>query len=122
MPSTGLSGPYTLTSENIDLFVSVLSPGAYALGRTDANGVFNVEYVGRSDTDLNSRLKNWVGKYNQLKYGYFSPALAAFEKECHLYHDFGGDKGSLNNDIHPQRPQGSNWTCPVCSIFPRVYY
>jgi hypothetical protein len=39
---------------------------------------------------------------------------AAFEKECHLFHDFG--ETSLDNKIHPARPSGSNWKCPRCRI------
>lgn len=43
-------------------------------------------------------------------------AKAAFEKECHNYHDFGG-KEKLDNTIHPDRPAGSGWKCPCCKIF-----
>lgn len=41
----------------------------------------------------------------------------AFEKECKNYHDFGGDIGSLDNDIHPDRPEGKEYECPICDIF-----
>ena len=43
-----------------------------------------------------------------------SPAQkAAFEKECRNFHDFGGVE-KLDNDIHPDRPDGAAWKCPVC--------
>jgi len=75
-----------------------------------------VRYVGRSDTDVNSRLRSWVGKdsrYKQFKYSYATSSKEAFEKECKNYHDFGGSE-SLDNKDHPQRPEGTNWKCPVC--------
>jgi hypothetical protein len=112
MASTGLNGPYALTTDRIDVAITKTSPGAYALGVT-TDGTFYVSYVGRSDTDVNARLKNHVGSYKHFKYGYFSSPKAAFEKECNLYHDF----DNLDNDVHPARPAGSNWTCPRCRTF-----
>jgi len=117
MPSSGLKGPYPLTKEEIDHVVTRISPGAYALGEV-RNRIFYISYVGRSDDDINSRLKDWVGKkYKSFKFDYFSSPKAAFEKECKLWHDFGGPRGSLDNKKHPDRPERTNWKCPVCSIF-----
>jgi hypothetical protein len=117
MPSTGLHGPHSLTTHNVDAVVRGKGPGAYALGRTDANGAFIVSYVGRSDEDLNGRLKDWVNtKYAQFKYGFFDSPKAAFEKECQIFHDFGGTK-LLDNDIHPARPKGTGWRCLGCNVF-----
>src|SRR5947209_8383324 len=39
--------------------------------------------------------------------GRFTSSLAAFEKECWLYHTF----NPADNGIHPARPQGSNSLC-----------
>lgn len=108
MPSTGLTGPYALTEKNIDANVNA-SIGAYALGYVNSDDVFIVKYVGRSDDDLNGRLKDWIGSYKSFKYGHFNTKKAAFEKECHMYHDFRG----LDNDIHPARPKGLDYDCPV---------
>jgi len=118
MANTGLKGPFLLTEDGIDNEVTRVSPGAYVLGYLNGNKTFIVCYVGRSDDDLNKRLKKWVGRknYKRFKYAYFSSPKAAFEKECRLYHDFGG-KGKLDNDIHPARPENTNWECPVCTIF-----
>lgn len=44
-------------------------------------------------------------------------AKAAFEKECALYHDFGGPQGQLDNEVHPARPEGTDWQCPRCDVF-----
>jgi hypothetical protein len=41
---------------------------------------------------------------------------AAFEKECKNYHDFGGSE-KLDNKQHPERPDGTNWECPVCDMY-----
>lgn len=109
-----MEGPYALTNSNIDDKVTKKSPGVYELFKSYDGPV---RYVGRSDDDLNARLKQWVGKgYSYFKFEYCSSSKAAFEKECQLYHHHGGSE-KLDNKIHPQRPAGSNWKCPVCGIF-----
>lgn len=112
--NSGLSGPFSLTTNSINIAVAKTSPGTYVLGETRTDGVFVIRYVGRSDSDLNSRLQRWVGKYNQFKALYFETKYGAFEKECNLYHGFGGSS-LLDNMIHPATPQNTNWSCPVCN-------
>ena len=114
MASLNMQGSYDLTNEEIDRRITKTSPGNYALGRV-GNDTFYVHYVGRSDTDLNDRLKDWVGSYKRFKFSYATSPKAAFEKECTNYHDFGKSE-KLDNEIHPQRPDGTNWKCPVCNI------
>ena len=124
MPSTGLGRSYSLDTETIDAVVTRKSAGAYVLGyiRTEKENekevkTFIVQYVGRSDDDINSRLKKWVGsKYSRFKFGYYGSPKAAFEKECNIYHDF-GEKELLDNDRHPERPDNTNWKCPRCKVF-----
>lgn len=117
MASLEMSGPYALTCDQIDRVILVKSAGNYGLGYS-SNSSFTVLYVGRSDSDVNARLKCWVGnpRYSQFKFSYATSPKAAFEKECRNYHDFGGSQ-SLDNEIHPQRPQGTDWRCPVCPVF-----
>lgn len=116
MAATGLFGPHPLTPQGIDAAVNGVAPGTYVLGRTEGE-TFYVDYVGRSDGDLNDRLKDWTdSKYDYFKFGFFKTAKAAFEKECTVFHDFGGT-GKLDNDIHPDRPDGSDWRCPRCNVF-----
>lgn len=115
MASLGMNGPYDLTNDQIDKQVTKTSPGNYALGYSE-DKTFFVKYVGRSDTDLNGRLKDRVGEYKRFKYSYATSSKAAFEKECHNYHDFGEDK-KLDNKKHPQRPADKSWKCPVCDVF-----
>lgn len=120
MADTGLKGPYPLTNEKIDEIITKTSPGAYALDRENNSGTFIVNYVGRSDEDVNDRLKDWVdSKYLRFKFDYFSSAKLSFEKECYIWHDFGGPNGKMDNEKHPQRLQGTNWQCPVCDVFER---
>ena len=116
MATSGLRGPFTLSNTSIDKEVTRTSPGAYALGQNDASGAtFHINYVGRSDGDVNARLKQHVGKYKQFKYEYYSSPRAAFEKECHLWHDFGAPP--TDNAVHPARPANSGWSCPRCNVF-----
>ena len=114
MATTGLDGPYTLSREKIDSVVTRTSPGAYALGEMKDN-TFYISYVGRSDDDVNRRLHEWVGKYASFKFGYYPSAKAAYEKECSLWHDFGGPDGKLDNKSHPAKTVVS-WACPVCGV------
>ena len=118
MASLNMRGPYELNKERINNVITKTSPGNYALGYEE-NGTFYVLYVGRSDSDVNDRLKDWVEKkknYKQFKYSYTTSPKAAFEKECTNYHDF-GEKEKLYNENHPQRPDCTNWKCPICTIY-----
>ena len=108
-------GSFELTNNKIDQEVTKTSAGNYALGHNEKN-TFIVKYVGRSDDDLNKRLKDWVGDFERFKYSYATSPKAAFEKECRNYHDFGENK-NLNNEYHPDRPDESTWKCPVCDVF-----
>ena len=116
MASLEMLGPYIFTSAEIDRVVTKTSPGNYGLGYS--NDTFIVLYVGRSDSDVNQELKARLGssRYKEFKYSYATSPKAAFEKECRNYHDFGGSE-KLDNEIHPSRPAGTNWECPVCTIF-----
>jgi len=111
-----MEGPHVFSSSEIDKVVTKTSPGNYALGYS--NDTFIVQYVGRSDSDVNQELKaRLTSKYKHFKYSYATSPKAAFEKECHNYHDFGGSEKKLDNTIHPARPAGTGWKCPVCNIF-----
>lgn len=123
MPNTGLEGPYHLSLERIDEVVTETSPGVYVLEREKDPNSFIMNYVGRSDDDVNDRLKDWVDEsgYKRFKFAYFGSPKAAFEKECKIYHDFSGPNGKLDNEKHPQRPEGTNWQCPRCDKFKNIW-
>lgn len=115
MASQKMEGPYELKAEKIDEVITKTSAGNYLLGHT-RKGEFKVQYVGRSDSDLNKRLKEHVGDYWSFKFCYASSPKAAFERECEDYHDNGGaDK--LDNKFHPGRPDDTDWKCPRCPCF-----
>ncbi|MBZ5728790.1 MAG: hypothetical protein LAP87_27895 [Acidobacteriia bacterium] len=112
MAETGLSGPFALSASAIDQEISKTSAGVYALDQSHDSGAFHISYVGRSDTDLNQRLHEHVGKYKRFKYEYYDSAQDAFEKECALYHDF----NPPSRISHPARLKGSGWKCPRCHL------
>lgn len=103
MASLNMEGSYQLIREKVDEVVTSTSPGNYALGYV-RNNTFYVCYVGRSDDDVNGRLKDWVGKkpnrYTHFMFSYAASSEAAFEKECRNYHDF-GENEKLDNEYHP---------------------
>jgi hypothetical protein len=59
--SLHMTGSYPLTDQSIDRQVERISPGNYALGYMQGD-TFLVFYVGRSDSDLNRQLHEWVGR------------------------------------------------------------
>lgn len=105
------SGPHPLTSDGVALAVKAKSPGAYALGKMGTDGVFYIDYIGRSDDDVANRLLQHVPEpYPQFCFGYYSSAKAAYDKECWLYHTF----RPTNNKVHPAKPKNSSLVCPEC--------
>ncbi len=113
MAETGLRGPFALTISGINEEVTNTSPGAYVLDQSHDSGGFHISYCGRSDTDVNQRLIEHVGKYKRFKYEYYATPKEAFDKECGLYHDF-NPPAKIQ---HPTRPSGSGWKCPHCKIW-----
>jgi uncharacterized pyridoxamine 5'-phosphate oxidase family protein len=112
MASLNMKGPYDFTAKEIDKWVDAEKIGNYALGHMKED-TFIVNYVGRSDIDVNAELKKRLtSKYPKFKFSYASSAKDAFERECHNYHDFGG-KEKLDNENHPDRPDGTSLPCPV---------
>lgn len=106
-----MNGPYTLDKATIDKTITQASPGAYILS-TDGK---NAHYVGRSDSDVNGRLKWWVDnsqKYSRFWFEYASFSMAAFDLECRWWHKY----MPIDNKMHPDRPANSNWQCPVCTF------
>ena len=122
MASLNMGISYALTKEEIEHLVGENRIGNYAFGYLNDVGRFVVRYVGRSDTDLNDRIKHGIRdmkadptlRYERFKFSYADSALEAYEKECRNYHDFGGDEGLLKNDDHPAKPHGYWGVCPVC--------
>lgn len=103
------SKPHLISTENIDKHVEKNKIGNYALGYMK-NGSFVPKYVGRSDNDLNTRLKDYIDtKYKRFKFMYQTSKRNAFIKECENYHDF---IDQLDNKNHPRKPDNAKWICP----------
>jgi len=111
-----MMGPHTFDSETINKNVAKASAGNYVLGRQDSGtGESEVDFVERSDSDVNAKLLSWIGETTapQFMFSYVSSRRVAFEKECRLYHAL---SPPANRD-HPHKPHKVDWTCPVCEAF-----
>lgn len=106
---SGLHGNYDLSNEVIDRNV-LHSAGAYLLGTKISDGSMIVHYTGRSDSDLNARLKNHVDKYRAFAFINLASVKAAYEKECYLFHTF----NPRDNSVHPAKPEYTSYRCPHC--------
>ncbi len=108
---------YDYNKEEMNTYVGPGKIGNYALGYENSEGKFVPKYIGRSDEDLLKRLKSHIDegdKHKYCKFCYKNSAKEAFEQECRNYHDF---KDQFDNDIHPRRPDGKNYSCPHCDEF-----
>lgn len=112
MTTLGMIGPVKLATENIDKLIRAKSPGNFALGYIEGKA-FIVKHIGRSDFDLNKKLKDCIGSYSHFKWSYASSSKEAFYKECQNYHDFGGND-ELDNVNHPEKPTGEYLLCEYC--------
>jgi hypothetical protein len=88
------------------------APGVYALSRDGRT----VHYIGRSDTDLSSRVLSSASEGGGYRYYWALKApnaTQAYRWECDLFHQYTG----LDNRIHPDAPAFSGLAChhPGCS-------
>lgn len=107
-----LDGPYKLGFDQINAMVNPDKAGVFALGYGAMGGVFYVNYIGRADDDLRSRLLDFIGSDVEFKFRVIATSKEAFVKECELFHDF----RPPGNRLHPVRPPLSGWVCPRCSF------
>lgn len=111
MSSLNMKGPFTFTNDGINDVIQDDIIGNYALGIINDKGGLTVSYVGRSDADLKSELKQRLDTHphSHFKASSASSAEEAYNKECQNYHDFSPSE----NEIHPAKPN-LNIQCPVC--------
>lgn len=105
-----LHGPFELSKDHLESTLPKSISGVFALGYVDQVGRFRVERVGRDTSNLQTTLGDLIGCAMQFKYAATSTSREAFELECELYHRL----RPPCNVMHPNRPAGSIWTCPVC--------
>lgn len=105
---------YPLNANTIDRLIQPNTIGNYVLGyRVDET--IQIEYVGRSDTDLNRDLHEHLDDpYDAFMFSIQNTPTAAYIEECWNWHGCDGDQGKLENKIHPDKPEGCESTCPVC--------
>jgi hypothetical protein len=109
---------HDFTREVIDRVVNKKTIGNYLLG-SDQGGEFVVSYVGRSDTDLNVELIQRLSpRYRKFRFTYARSVRTAFETECRDYHRY-GKAHQLDNQKHPDRPDGTSYQCPFCDYLNR---
>ena len=116
MVDLDMRGPYALNNDEVRRQVVANRKGNYALLAYKDDGALYIFYVGRSDTDLQAEIIARAADFPQLThfmFSYASSAKGAYEKECKNFHDCGGAK-VIFNKIHPDRPNGANYHCPVC--------
>lgn len=112
-----MKGKFSLTAAEIDSVVSNAT-GAYVLVNSNNNAV----YVGRSDEDLNRKLKEHLPenekelciKRSDVTYFYFentNDSRGAYLFECEWYHNY----RPTCNIAHPAKIS-SVWVCPVCRL------
>ena len=100
-----MKGPFTL--RNLLDAVEAGSTGAYVLSR----GGRYAHYVGRSDSDLRSRIAASAreGQYTHFWFNYESPPMKCYHRECQWWHKY----NPPDNSVHPAVPAGTFWRCPV---------
>jgi hypothetical protein len=109
-----LSGPYRLEIDEIRDVLPAGWPGVYALGYLDQDDAFCITYVDCSYDDLAQELIAKVGTSTLFKAHRCHSAEDAFQKVCELYHTF----RPFGNFLHPDRPKGVKWACPICVPVP----
>lgn len=103
---------HKFTEYNIKKYVDEFTIGNYRLGNKDVNE--NPIYIGRSDTNLQSRLLQHLRDRN--KYDFFSFKIASSKKDAYIQEckDFHNFYKSIENKIHPDKPDKiNNINCPV---------
>lgn len=96
-------------------------PGNYRIGRLVGNK-FRIIYIGRvdnrTDRGLKDRLIEHIEEWDGDLYFNWNDEIEsedAYRRECEDYHNWLKYEGSLENDIHPRKPNGkTNLKCPVC--------
>jgi hypothetical protein len=108
-------GPLDFEEVAIKKKVAEDSIGNFALGYVkQSTGGFVPKYVGRSDSDVRgellAKLETKSPTRQKFKFDYAHSVKEAFDMECENYHDF---IKQLENEIHPRRPDGKDYPCPV---------
>ena len=58
---------------------------------------------------------NWC--LNNSKIDNIISFLKEFDIVFPIIHGYGGEDGKLDNKIHPDSPDGTDYECPICDVF-----
>ncbi len=112
-----LYGPYRYEKDVISAVIPENVKGNYILGDLNEDGDFIVKYVGRSDSNLKTRIGHDIGKYKHFYYSIADTAREAYDQECLMWHLYGGEEGNLDNSIHPDKPTDDHSAeCFLCRL------
>ena len=93
----------------VDRTIRRKAGGIYVLS-AKAGDTFTTQRIGRSDDDIASALKGFIGLYSHFSWAHASSPRHAFEMECALYHA----EKRPESTSHPAKTNGTDWVCPVC--------
>ena len=115
MPSLHMGeSVYRFEAEVVEKVTRPGVSGNYVFGERGESGDFYPKLIGRSDTDVQTELRNRLGTVG---YGFFMVSAAsprvAYDRECAQFHTF---KNQLDNKTHPAPPAGSRATCFLCGL------
>lgn len=108
---------WLLLSMVVRLVVPPGRPGVYILGGLESSdGDFFPRYVGRSDTDVQSRLMHHAQTplFTYFRCRSCKSKGEAYHMECFYWHAL-FEFGKLFNRVHPDAPSNSHLKCPYCS-------
>lgn len=101
-----MEGPHPISQ--VDSYVTKISAGAYILSHDGKVA----HYIGRSDTNLASRIKSSAKERQGHKFFWFdytTSPMRAYYLECEWWHRY----TPADNTNHPTVPPGTYWKCPV---------
>lgn len=99
-----MQGPFRLDPKTVESKVKS-RPGVFILGN-NIHGTFVAKLTGKTSSDLNAALKAVIGRFDSFYYEHANDPGDAYQKECMYYHSY-TDKGyRLENEGHPEKPEG----------------
>lgn len=114
-----MEGPFQLAENVIDAVVAETAPAVYVIRRIEETGAY-AHYkarIERADKGaLKNELKQWVDTdYRVFSFVHVTGPNSAFQKQCTLWHEMGGEAKKLDNEGHPEPQDKSTILCPICS-------
>lgn len=114
-----MEGPFQLSQNVIDAVVTETTPAVYVIRRieeTKSYAHYRARIERADDGALKAELKQWIGTdYRVFCFEHVGEPYTAFQKQCMLWHEMGGESNKLDNEGHPLPNKGSTTLCPICA-------